>query len=299
MAAWVAPVVGAAISALGSLFGGRKSNESNAKMMKEQLRYQREFAQQGIQWRVEDAKKAGLHPLYALGAQTPSYSPVYSSDSMGPAIANASDSIGRAVSQIGADRATKAAERMAMLEAASRISSNEAMAQYYRSLAARSGHEAMHTVGMPEINSSNPIGFQASEPVLMEGASTSGGAILKMPEISTSRPGTDHVVGGPANPSLREYQLGGMKMLLPDASNLGEALEPLSESWPLAYGVYRENVEHYGEAWKEQFLRKYGPDWGAWIRGLFGAAGKIKRRSKTESMRGRPRRGSYVPYEGY
>lgn len=37
---------------------------------------QKEFAQMGIQWRVEDAKKAGIHPLAALGAQTQSYSPV-------------------------------------------------------------------------------------------------------------------------------------------------------------------------------------------------------------------------------
>lgn len=37
-------------------------------------RLQREFAQSGVQWRVEDAQKAGIHPLAALGAQTSSYS---------------------------------------------------------------------------------------------------------------------------------------------------------------------------------------------------------------------------------
>lgn len=31
---------------------------------------QREFAQMGIQWKVADAKAAGIHPLYALGAST-------------------------------------------------------------------------------------------------------------------------------------------------------------------------------------------------------------------------------------
>lgn len=34
----------------------------------QQIDLAREFAKNGIQWRVEDAKKAGLHPLYALGA---------------------------------------------------------------------------------------------------------------------------------------------------------------------------------------------------------------------------------------
>jgi len=38
--------------------------------------WQREFAQQGVRWRVEDAKRAGIHPLAALGAQTASFSPV-------------------------------------------------------------------------------------------------------------------------------------------------------------------------------------------------------------------------------
>lgn len=37
---------------------------------------QRDFAQNSIQWKVEDAKKAGIHPLYALGANTTSFSPV-------------------------------------------------------------------------------------------------------------------------------------------------------------------------------------------------------------------------------
>lgn len=37
---------------------------------------QREFAQNGIQWRVADAKKAGIHPVYAMGGGGVSASPV-------------------------------------------------------------------------------------------------------------------------------------------------------------------------------------------------------------------------------
>lgn len=37
---------------------------------------QRDFAKQGIRWRVEDAQAAGIHPLYALGAQVNAASPV-------------------------------------------------------------------------------------------------------------------------------------------------------------------------------------------------------------------------------
>lgn len=52
----------------------------NAEFAKYQLErneaLQREFAQQGLRWKVEDAKAAGVHPLAALGASTHSYSPV-------------------------------------------------------------------------------------------------------------------------------------------------------------------------------------------------------------------------------
>lgn len=46
------------------------ANEKNANL-------QREFAQHGIRWRVEDAKAAGIHPLYALGASGASASPSF------------------------------------------------------------------------------------------------------------------------------------------------------------------------------------------------------------------------------
>lgn len=53
-----------------------RANEANINMAREQMALQREFAQMGIQWKVEDARKAGIHPLAALGAQGASFSPV-------------------------------------------------------------------------------------------------------------------------------------------------------------------------------------------------------------------------------
>lgn len=65
-----------ALGAVGSLIGG-SINASNAR---EQMETQREFAQNGIRWKVADAKAAGIHPLAALGAQTFSYNPVATGD---------------------------------------------------------------------------------------------------------------------------------------------------------------------------------------------------------------------------
>lgn len=76
-------------------YSGRKAESKDR-------RFQRQFAKNQIQWRVEDAKKAGLHPLAALGAPTVS-----------PAV-SAGDPMGDAVGQMGrniADYVERRADR--------------------------------------------------------------------------------------------------------------------------------------------------------------------------------------------
>lgn len=68
-------IAGAAIGAGAKLFGGIGSFFTGNSAQKREYERQKEFAQNGIQWKVADAKKAGLHPLYAIGAQGASYSP--------------------------------------------------------------------------------------------------------------------------------------------------------------------------------------------------------------------------------
>lgn len=56
----------------GDIVGGILGNKESEK----DRDMQREFAQQGVRWKVADAKAAGLHPLAALGVSAPSASPV-------------------------------------------------------------------------------------------------------------------------------------------------------------------------------------------------------------------------------
>lgn len=63
---------GSILGGLGSILGGvfgRSAADDNKDA-------QFHFANNGIQMRVKDAEKAGIHPLYALGAQTPQFQPV-------------------------------------------------------------------------------------------------------------------------------------------------------------------------------------------------------------------------------
>lgn len=76
-------MIGPLISAGANLIGGflsrdaqKDANAANAAMAAQNIKLQKQFAQEGIRWKVEDARKAGIHPIYALGAQTHSYSPV-------------------------------------------------------------------------------------------------------------------------------------------------------------------------------------------------------------------------------
>ncbi len=68
--------LGSVISAGASLVGGAMSAAASKKIAKMQIAAQKEFAQNGIQWRTADAKAAGLHPLYAIGASGATYTPV-------------------------------------------------------------------------------------------------------------------------------------------------------------------------------------------------------------------------------
>lgn len=100
------PVIGAGlgtaiaggIGAIGNVIGGWMGQESAEDAARENARLQRQYAQHGIKWRVKDAIDAGIHPLYALGAQTHSFSPSsVGSSSMGQGIAAAGQDLGRAL----------------------------------------------------------------------------------------------------------------------------------------------------------------------------------------------------------
>lgn len=101
-------MIGEIISAGANLVGGLMNRESQRQHNAEQARQaelnrkmQLDFAQHGIKWKVDDARDAGIHPLYALGANTVSYSPVSlggaADSSLGTAMAAAGQDLSRAM----------------------------------------------------------------------------------------------------------------------------------------------------------------------------------------------------------
>lgn len=90
-------------SAINGIMAGQ-SFDFQREMWDKNYNAQKEFAQNSMQWRVADARAAGLHPLAALGQMGSSYTPtsVYDNGAdVGSAIANAGGAIGQAMGQIG------------------------------------------------------------------------------------------------------------------------------------------------------------------------------------------------------
>lgn len=94
-------LISAGASLLGNVIGGKMASDSAEDAARLNTEYQKEFAQQGIRWKVADAAAAGVHPLMALGAQTIGYAPSYVGSSMGDyvsrGLSEAGQDIGRAV----------------------------------------------------------------------------------------------------------------------------------------------------------------------------------------------------------
>lgn len=81
---WIGKLIGGALN----FFGAKSANDKAAANAQQNRMDQREFAQSGIQWRVEDAKKAGIHPVFALGGGGANFSPVnavFNNEMSGPA----------------------------------------------------------------------------------------------------------------------------------------------------------------------------------------------------------------------
>lgn len=101
---WWAPIAAAGVSALGNIAGGLFGGKSGGKQgdaenfARQQLHTQ---MQKSVQWRVQDAREAGVHPLAALGAQISASPPVPvgGDRSVGPDIGSALSELGQGASR--------------------------------------------------------------------------------------------------------------------------------------------------------------------------------------------------------
>lgn len=101
---WAPAAISAAGNLLGGLLGQMNAGDARAEARADAAQareWQVNAFKNQLQWRVEDAKKAGIHPLAAIGAPTFSPAPIsvsHQTDSSMPnAVANMGQDIGRAM----------------------------------------------------------------------------------------------------------------------------------------------------------------------------------------------------------
>ena len=290
--------IGSAFGPIGSVIGAGadlalssdrddKKEDLAVSQFNQNVELQREFAKNGIRWKVEDAKAAGLHPLFAIGGQGAAYAPSAVSvggDSVAEAMSQAGQNVSRAIQaqQTAQEREKHEASIQVLRAQAAR---DTAQAAYYDSLASRGAQgDAISAplygaFGQPPITfkylgpeGQNPrSGNGAPAPTTLESFRRSAGqsAIKVDPDKQvTNRPG-EPAVGASENPFWNEHIVMTkpgrvpIRVMLPRSDEgPGEALENLGiMSYP---AFLRENLNRYGAGWLLDF---FGLRDGAWPEG--------------------------------
>lgn len=194
--------LGSLAGGVSGLFGGGNNNaalEASRINAEQDRAFQMAAATQGIRWKVNDAKAAGIHPLYALGAPTFSPSPTsLMSDGGG-----SGRDIGGSLSQMGqgVERALMAAapqdERDATIAATLQAQQvergsleNEYLRAQIRSLGARTQADQI-----------GPPGASLKPAGMIDGQT--GSYERKPPEVLNSQPSNAAYAAGTSQPSVR------------------------------------------------------------------------------------------------
>lgn len=272
--------------AAGALYGGIKDRKAQRKNVKRNIKYQREFAQNGISWRVADAKRAGIHPLYAMGSPGASFNPVHlGGEGLGPSINRAGQHISGAVNSL-ANKGAREEERLRLKLLESQINETDARTGLIHSEAARNKQNAnIAPVGaQPQLgvmNETDTKGTTIAEPMFIYEGNLNGslftnpnngksrqvddlryfgqsdlpgaGLINRKPsEVTTHKKGNRGLVAG-EHPAFKEYRLpNGLPVLLPAGDTLSEVLEE-TPMW-MYKSIYEMNKKKYGEQWADEFL---------------------------------------------
>lgn len=241
---------------VGDLVGGhldREAAEDRNLANQNEARYaaqfnadlQREFAKNGIRWRVEDAKAAGLHPLFALGGAGATASPAMQvmTQEAGPSYSQMGQNLSRAAQAFDPDARAVHLAQLKALEAAA--DKDFATASAMRSEAARTNQAMLASI--PPVAESFPVN-NPYDPALKwshnggpwqhEGSPRELPPVEHLPDYITQNIGT----------LFTRYNSPWGEILLPskDAAESLEALDSLMGQ----IGVTAGNVKHYGKASK-------------------------------------------------
>lgn len=243
----VVPGIGTAVGAGIGLLGGALSNLSHERQADKGYAYQEEALKNGISWRVADAKRAGIHPLYALGAPSMSMQPIITQDQIGPAV----QQMGQSMSDITRNTLNeqqKANQAMEYLVMSSQRNKNDAEAELARTQAASLVQKQRTNINPPGLGIQNEMGQNPT-----------GGGLgfydVKAAEQISAKPGHEYSSAG-INPAL---QLRMIDRNLPMYMDIAEGDSP-EETWKEkgylpSLGLALRNARIFGDGWMWDFIK--------------------------------------------
>jgi len=257
--AWVAPAIQGGMTIEGNLFSAREAKKAwrrtlrlQREMSNQEYERQKEFAKMGIRWKVEDAKAAGLHPLYALGTMPSNYSPAMiqtpsePSSGIGESMAEAGQSISRAMMATQTSD-EKRMQQMALEAHLANMAESDMRRQVLESERDRNYQEMMRGI-TADIPSVSPLYEMGQSPAVLPDIAPSSfvpqGLISPAaPKVYSSDKGDLGTASG-TTPLWRRFTVGnGTEIVLPGgmAGDAAEVLESLSESPLMMAAVVAEN----------------------------------------------------------
>lgn len=261
------------LPALGSVAGALIGKKSGEKIAERQISEQEEFAREGISWRVADAKKAGVHPLFALGAQLPSFNPVSVMDESA-AYAQVGGELGARAAEYIAKRQEKPAaavpgkyvivhkrfdDKGEPYEEAELVSAPE-----YAEHMQFKGIDLEHRRIAQDIEESKARMEEMQARANKERAAALPDPIVGLdaqeytPDQVVSPRGKEPWVRAGRHAGWTEFDLdNGFRAVFPSANSLSESLEALESSTVLKAAIIGYNVRRYGAGWLKQAAQMF------------------------------------------
>lgn len=269
MSGWnfAASAVSAGSGIVGPLVGAQENE--NVRHQNESLYYdnwarQKEFAQSGIQWRVADAQAAGLHPLFALGAQVTPGQPVQAftrePSDVGESLRRGGQDVSQAIGRL--DPAIRDAQQVQIQLAQSQTSKNYADAAWAlaNSEAIRRNQGPPSTLadaiaatgsgGDGIITRSAQQNLAANQDFVQMAAPKRHSAMLGEPGLEAGTP-----------PGFMNIRIPGtsVQLAMPATNDIGETLSEMDNPIALA-GLLILNRKVHGPYWLRDFIREVVQD---------------------------------------
>lgn len=214
---------------------------------------QREFAEQGIRMRVADAKAAGVHPLYALGANTPGYSPVMSA--MPQAVSEAGQHIGRAIDAAGSSEDRALARQLAVVQLRNaQLQGDYIQEQIAASQFARLNQGGQASAGVP----GGGVQVFPVDPFPSERVQGSDLVEIKPRQITSSRSDAPEITAG-HEPGYSSFRLDKGNRFLGLSGELSQATEEMDAL--RYYLTFRANFPEFAQLADDAYKRMFAPDW--------------------------------------